>query len=76
MREQIGETAGKLWKTLGEKGEISVAMLPKFLKEDSDMINQALGWLAREDKIVFNSKGSKEFVALNRRESQVFKTVH
>ena len=76
MREKIGEIAGKLWQTLGEKGELNIAMLPKFLREDSETVNQALGWLAREDKIVFNNKGSKEFVALNRSESEVFKTVH
>ena len=36
MKNKIGEVAGRVWKTLGEKG---------------DIVYQALGWLAREDKI-------------------------
>ena len=52
MQEQIGRTAGKVWETLGQKGEINMEMLPKVIKEKSEVTFQALGWLAHEGKII------------------------
>jgi len=76
MREQIGSAAGKVWKTLGEKGEVIVAQLPKAVKEKSEVTFQALGWLAHEGKIRYVKKYGRNFVALTPEEQQVFKTVH
>jgi len=50
VKIQVGETAGKLWRALSTKGPQTVAELKK-LNGGSDMVNLALGWLAREDKI-------------------------
>ncbi|MBU0671707.1 MAG: winged helix-turn-helix domain-containing protein [Candidatus Margulisbacteria bacterium] len=76
MQEQIGQTAGKVWLALGKKGETNLAMLPKVIKEKSEITFQALGWLAHEGKIIYQKKGDKNFVALSPREQEVFKTVH
>lgn len=76
MREQIGELAGKVWKTLGQKGEINLAMLPKLLKEKSEATYQALGWLAHENKVTYFKKEGKNFIALTPEEQEAFKTVH
>lgn len=76
MKEKIGEVAGKIWKTLGEKGEVNLALLPKFLKEKSEVAYQSLGWLAHEGKIIYFKKGERNFIALNDSERQVFKTIH
>lgn len=76
MRDQIGGAAGKIWKALGQKGEVNVAMLPKLVKEKNEIAYQALGWLAHENKIVYRRKENKNFVALTENEQQIFKTVH
>ncbi len=71
MKEQISETAGKLWKALREEEEISVTQLPKLVKEKTVVVYQALGWLAREDKVVYHTKGTKTFVSLTETERSV-----
>ena len=74
MREKIGEVAGRLWKTLGKKGEMSVSMLPKTLKESSDLAFESLGWLAKEEKVMFFKKADKEYVSLTDHERNIFKS--
>ena len=64
MKEEIGNIAGEIWLVLKEKGEIDVSRLSKILREKTLMVYQALGWLAREDKINYSIKGDKTFVSL------------
>ena len=73
MRTKIGEMAGKVWNVLGEKESVSVSTLPQILKEKGEIVYQALGWLAREDKIDFRKKEGKTFVSLNNEERERFK---
>jgi len=56
MIQVIGETAGKVWKFLHEKGEANLTQLKKGVKADPNLILQAIGWLAREDKLQINKK--------------------
>ncbi len=51
MIPKIGETAGAVWKFLGQKGEANLTQLKKGVKADPNLILQAIGWLAREDKL-------------------------
>jgi len=74
IRETIGETAGRLWKTLGNKEAVGLSQLPKILKEKSDVAYQALGWLAREDKISYHTKDGKVYISLSDREKELFKS--
>jgi len=46
----IGETAGKIWNTLSSNGPQTLTQLKK-VNGGADVVNFALGWLAREDKI-------------------------
>jgi hypothetical protein len=48
---QIGETAGAIWRVLSNQGPLSTAKLIKAVEAPRDLVMQALGWLAREDKI-------------------------
>ena len=49
---EIGETAGKVWHVLEVKGPQTVAKLIKELDDiPRDVVMQAIGWLAREDKV-------------------------
>lgn len=49
--EQIGKTAGAVWKALADNGPTSLTNLIKAVGEPRDTVMQAVGWLAREDKI-------------------------
>jgi len=48
---QIGETAGEVWRALADKGPLTTSRLVKEIDAPRDVVMQALGWLAREDKI-------------------------
>ena len=73
MKTKIGEMAGRVWKVLGERDSVAVSTLPQILKEKGEIVYQAVGWLAREDKIDFRKKEGKTFVSLNSEEREVFK---
>jgi hypothetical protein len=64
MKEKIGETAGKIWHILREHEEVAISQFPAMMKEKTLIVHQALGWLAREDKIVYRAEGNKIYVAL------------
>ena len=55
----IGESAGAVWKVLNEKGPMSTAKLIKEVNAPRDLVMQALGWLAREDKIHIDDSRSR-----------------
>lgn len=69
----IGEAAGKVWKALGAKGKVALTTLPKVLEEDGALVNQAIGWLARESKIEFEKEGRAVYVKLSAHETEAFK---
>ena len=73
MKDKVLQTAGKLWKILGERGPATIAELTKILKLKSDIVHQAIGWLAREDKIKYIQKGKNILVCLVDTEQQMFK---
>jgi hypothetical protein len=66
MKDKIGETAGNIWKILKNRGEVNVSQLPKLLNEKSTIVYQGLGWLAREEKIEYQTKAAKTFVSLSK----------
>ena len=57
MVNLIGETAGKVWSFLDKHGEANLTQIKKGLKGDANVILQAIGWLAREDKLLIEKKG-------------------
>ncbi|MDE1919939.1 MAG: winged helix-turn-helix domain-containing protein [Candidatus Omnitrophica bacterium] len=75
MKEKIIETAGKTWRFLGQNGQTNVGQLAKSLKEKDEVVLQALGWLAREDKITYMVKNRRTFVSLVDAELQAFNSV-
>ncbi|OHB72055.1 MAG: hypothetical protein A2V70_05565 [Planctomycetes bacterium RBG_13_63_9] len=62
----IGDTAGIVWQILSKSGPMSMAMLVKVVGEPRDSVMQALGWLAREDKICIDEEGRRRTVSLKR----------
>jgi Winged helix-turn-helix domain (DUF2582) len=53
IKSAVGETAGKIWETLAAQGPLTLAQLKKKVDGQADVVNFAIGWLAREDKIDF-----------------------
>ena len=64
MQSLIGNTAGKVWDTLKQTGPVPISQLPKKVHEREIVVYQALGWLAREEKIKYEAKGKTTFVSL------------
>lgn len=60
----IGLAAGQIWQTLSEKGPQPVAGLKKAVDQPADVVIAALGWLAREDKLDFETSGKSATVSL------------
>jgi hypothetical protein len=58
MVETIGAVAGKIWEVLKDGNEVSVAQLKKNIEGDAFLLNAAIGWLAREDKLKFSKMGN------------------
>lgn len=64
MQAKVGETAGKIWDALREREEVSISRIPTIVSEKQVITLQALGWLAREGKIKYSSKGKGTYVSL------------
>jgi DNA-binding transcriptional ArsR family regulator len=60
----IGETAGVVWQVLSKNGPMTIAKLVKAVDEPRDTVMQALGWLAREDKVCIEEEGRGRVVSL------------
>ena len=52
MDGDIGFAAGEVYRFLEANGPATVAQLKKAVGRKDAVVNQAIGWLAREDKIV------------------------
>ena len=62
--QQIGETAGVIWKTLDKHGAMSLAKLVERVGGNRDVVMQAVGWLAREDKLDISETSRGRIIAL------------
>ena len=62
--EQIGQTAGDVWRVLSDRGAQTLAGLKKSSAASDDLILLAVGWLAREDKLAFETDGRSVSVSL------------
>ncbi len=60
----IGETAGVVWQALNGHGPMSMAKLIKAVGQPRDVVMQAVGWLAREDKISIEEDGRTRIISL------------
>ena len=69
MQEEIGATAGAIWQALNTKGELWLAQLRKAVKGKPPLFDWALGWLAREDKVIITPE--KRSFRIRLRETQV-----
>ena len=67
-RELIGDTAGKIWHLLNEKGLVSFSELTGQI-DDPQLVLQAIGWLSREGKLEFVDGEGGQKICLKSEES-------
>ena len=70
MSEEIGTMAGTIWHALEANGEMTLAKLKLELKAGSPLFDWAIGWLAREDKIVLTTENRSTRVGLKGRHAK------
>ncbi len=64
MLKDVGETAGRVWHALEQKGPLLLPALQKQIEVTPTLLHMALGWLAREDKIEIARDGRSYRVQL------------
>lgn len=64
MTDSIGTTAGKIWGILVENGELTTNQIIKRTGAPRDVVQRAIGWLAREDKLTFTNDNRPERIGL------------
>jgi len=53
MFHTIGETAGEIWRLLSNEGPMSISAVASRMKQPQTAVYMGIGWLAREDKLIF-----------------------
>jgi hypothetical protein len=61
---EIGHVAGDVWGLLGRDGELTIAAIKKAIGAPDDVVSAAIGWLAREDKLEFSTRGRNVKISL------------
>ena len=64
--DSIGLVAGFVWKYLSTNGSVTLSKLAREIDAPRDLVMQGVGWLAREDKILFQEGKRSKTVALKR----------
>ena len=64
MESMIGNTAGEVWRCLEAEGTMTLSGLVKRIKQSQPVVHMAVGWLAREGKIVFSQTKRGTYVSL------------
>ena len=64
MIRDIGAAAGEIYRYIEENGPQLMDDLRLKLYQDDDLLNRAIGWLAREAKITISVQDDREVVSL------------
>jgi hypothetical protein len=65
-QDAIGATAGMVWRYLEANGRSSISAIEKGVDAPRALVCMALGWLAREGKLVLIEEERSTQVRLNR----------
>ena len=64
MITKVGESAGAIWNYLKGHSDSPAAELRKALEMNDATFWMGVGWLARENKLVFNGQGKEMSISL------------
>jgi len=76
MKEKVIGTCEKIWHELGARGRANVYDLSQAIREDEEIVNLALGWLAREDKVECFPEHRERMFELVESEMKVFRKMY
>lgn len=62
--DEIGSTAGEVWHTLLIQEQMTLAQLAKEVDAPRDRVMQAVGWLARENKVRIEEQSRRKVISL------------
>ena len=62
--DSIGMVAGLVWTYLSSNGSVTLSKLAREIDAPRDLVMQGVGWLAREDKVIFQEGKRSKTVAL------------
>ena len=62
--DSIGTVAGWVWHYLHDHGPVTLSKLAREIYAPRDLVMQALGWLARENKVKFHEGKRSKLVSL------------
>jgi predicted transcriptional regulator len=66
MFQTIGEAAGEIWKILKEEGPLSISAIAGRTNRPQTLVYMGIGWLAREDKLVFTETKKGTSISLKK----------
>lgn len=72
--DHIGEVAGHVWRELAKVETTSISKLVQSVDAPRDIVMQAIGWLARENKIEIIEKSRGRSISLTHEEQVRAKT--
>jgi len=64
MSNTTGDAAGKIWEYLNKNGASSVSKVTKETGLSKNEAQRAIGWLTKEDKLIFEMEGRTELLSL------------
>jgi hypothetical protein len=64
MQVEIDHAAGTIWRYLNEHSELTLSKLKQGTKLSDPLLFSGIGWLAREEKLNFNTEGRSARVSL------------
>ncbi|MCK5533528.1 winged helix-turn-helix domain-containing protein [bacterium] len=64
MVDMVGEVAGRIWDYLDQYGEVTILRLKSYLKVSNTLICMAIGWLAREHKVIIQKQKREYTISL------------
>ena len=64
MNEAIVSAVGAVWQHLNNNGPVTFSELRRKTGLSNEMANRAIGWLAREDKLCFETESGRKQIRL------------
>jgi hypothetical protein len=64
MHNEVGLTAGDVYRKLQSRGQMSMSRLKKEIAGKDVLVTMAVGWLAREGKVTLSKEGNALKVAV------------
>lgn len=61
----IGTVAGAIWQYLSDNGPVTLSKLARDIDGPRDLVMQGVGWLARENKVVFEEGPRSKLIQLS-----------